>query len=115
MNLTKEAILAAKDTNIHSFEVEEWSGTILMRTMSGAARDKFEQTIAHEEDGRVDNIRALLLSLCICDEEGKLLFPSAADVEALGNKDGAVLDRLFKYAMGINGMNDGAVDDAEKN
>ncbi len=41
--------------------------------------------------------------MAICDEEGKPLF-TRSDVEKLGQKSAAVLDRLFTVAQRLSGV-----------
>ena len=42
MALSKDAILAAKDTDVHEVDVPEWGGSILLRSMTGAQRNNYE-------------------------------------------------------------------------
>jgi hypothetical protein len=105
--LTREQILAAIDMKIEAVEVPEWGGIVYVRNLTGKARDKFESTRYRMKGKEVeiihDNTRAGLLSATLCDKDGVLQF-SQADIDALGDKNGAVLDRLFDVAQRLSGM-----------
>jgi hypothetical protein len=106
--LTREAILASRDVTIERVEVQEWGGEVYVRNLSGKSRDSFEGSRVRVMPGNTvemvhDNTRARLLSMTLCDEHGALLF-SQDDIEALGEKDAAVLDRLFDVAQRLSGM-----------
>lgn len=106
--LTRDQILAATDMRIEEVDVPEWGGSVFVRNLNGRARDKFESSrYKVSQDGKVelihDNTRATLLALSLCDEVGTLLF-SIADVQALGEKNGATLDRLFEVAQRLSGL-----------
>src|SRR5262245_29422466 len=96
--LSRAEILAAQDMKIEALEVPEWGGTVYVRNMTGKARDAFERSRFKQVGDKFEvihaNTRASLLAVSICDPSGQLLF-SAQDIEALGDKNGAVLDRLF--------------------
>lgn len=115
MNLTRDSILSALDSKLEAVDVPEWGGTVYIRTMSGAERDKFEVEIL-DAKGKVtaDNIRAKLLAKCLSDEKGTRLF-SDADVEALGGKSANVLERLWVKARKLNALSKEDVDELVKN
>jgi len=50
----------------------------------------------------------------VVDENGKRLF-RYADVEALGQKSAAALDRIFDVAMSLSGMRDEEVEELIEN
>ena len=113
MALTKEQILGVNDVKIEEVEVPEWGGTVLVREMSSAARDSFDLMI-HGKDGSLENTRAKLCALTICDEDGKLLF-GVDEIEVLGQKSGRALDRVFKAVQNINRLLGDSVEEAEGN
>lgn len=117
-SLTREQILAAVDQKIEAVDVPEWNGTVYVRNLTGKARDKFDATRYKLHGKQVeiihDNTRAALLAASICDKAGKLLF-TEADIEALGEKNGAVLDRLFDVAQRLSGMRKEDIDARSKN
>jgi len=110
--LSKENILAANDLPLECIAVPEWGGDVMVRTMTGADRDAFEASLIGKE-GRMENVRARLVSLTLCDAAGARLFTDA-EVETLGNKSARALDRVFTVAQRINGIGTDAVDAAKK-
>lgn len=129
MALTKEQILSADDLPRTRVEVPEWAppGTtpedafVFVRTFSGSDREWYDNWfLSHAVDGelprgeKVSNVAAMLCSLTLCDEAGNKLF-TPADIEALGAKNGAALERCFKVALSQNRLSKKSVEDAEKN
>jgi hypothetical protein len=116
--LTKEAILAAEDLPRELVNVPEWGGEVYVRTMSGTDRDSFETSLIARSDAesgadtgsvagagstRMDNVRARLVALALCDTDGVRLFDDA-DIVALGRKSARALDRVFAVAQRLNGI-----------
>ena len=116
--LSKDDILQAQDLPIERVSVPEWSGEVLVRGLTGAERDKFEASIVIRKGDKAefnpDNMRAKLVALCVVDEQGNRLF-SDKDVEFLGKKSAAALDRVFQVAQRLSGISPGAVEDLGKN
>ena len=76
--LTREAILQAQDLPTEQVHVPEWGGDVLVRALTGAERDRFEQSIV-EQRGKstrmnLQNIRAKLVALTVVDEQGNRIF-----------------------------------------
>ncbi len=111
MPLSRDEILSASDLNVEEVDVPEWGGSVLVRTMTGAERDRMESEFLAE---RTTNVRARLAAVVLCDEAGRRLF-SDQDIALLGAKSGAALDRVFAVAMHLNGMTKRDVDELEKN
>jgi hypothetical protein len=88
--LTKEQILKADDLKTETVEVPEWGGPVNIRTLTGAERDAFEQTMVN------------------------LIFDDN-DVIELGKKSGSALDRVFAVAQKLNGFGDKDIEDLGKN
>lgn len=115
--LTRDQILAAPDLPTEDVDVPEWGGGVRVRAMDGAGRDSFDGWLGkcHKEGNTsMEGIRANLVARCLVDESGNLLF-SASDVEVLGRKSGAALDRVYAVATRLNRMRAVDVDDAAKN
>ena len=116
--LSKDDILAAKDVITDVVEVPEWGGNIRIRSMTGKMRDRYETELAKQMKGEgkgITNLRALFLSFCIVDDYGKQVFQSPGDVNALGEKNGQVLDRIFDAAAELNHIGTDGIEDAAKN
>ncbi len=105
--LTREAILQINDLPAEDVEVPEWSGVVRVRGLTAAERDQFEQSIVETrgKNTRVNlrNIRAKLVALTVVDEQGNRVF-SDSDVEALGRKSAAALNRVFEVAQRLSGL-----------
>ena len=101
--LTRDEILNAKDLNYEDVEVPEWGGTVRVRAMMAYERDELELEAleAQKKPAAVRNLRARLVARCVVDADGKRIFTDA-DVEALGKKHGAVIDRLFWVAQRLS-------------
>ena len=119
--LTKEQILAAQDVEPVPVEVPEWGGTVYVRPMSAGERDRWEGELLERGEKRkesiaasVENLRAVFLAKCLCDETGKLLF-GPEDIEALSAKSYKALDRAYEAAQSINGLSESDVKELEKN
>lgn len=119
--LTAQAIFAAEDLPKVFIPTPEWgkASGVYIRGMTGAERDAFESRVAGLQGGggvEMDytNLRASLVASCAVDADGKRIFKSS-DVDALGRKAGAVLDRLFDAARKASGIGDQDVQALAKN
>lgn len=61
------------------------------------------------------NVRASLVALAMCDENGKPLDPTEAQITALGQKAAGPMDRLFDAVLEMNLMRKADVEQVEKN
>lgn len=109
--LTAEDILGADDMPWEVVEVPEWGGSVRVRTLTGAERDRFERSIA-DAKGKVtfDNARAKLVAAAATGEDGRRLF-SDQQAEALGKKSARALDRLYVVAARLAGLSGKDMDD----
>lgn len=114
--LGKEQIINANDLDTKEVEVPEWGGVVLLKAMSGKERDSFEASLQGKEPGSInlDNARAKLASKCIVDENGKRIF-NDKEIEILGRKSAAALDRIFTEAKKMNGIGDEDIAEMVKN
>ncbi|MFP3890982.1 hypothetical protein [uncultured Ralstonia sp.] len=119
MALSKDQILGASDLPNQTVPVPEWGGDVIIRTMTGAARDAYEASMVVFKDGQrvadLTNMRAKLVAATLVDDTGRLLFTAAEEVEALAAKSASVLERLFRVAQDLNGMGAASVEQAQKN
>jgi hypothetical protein len=108
--LSREAILAAADLRSEEVAVPEWGGSVRVRMLTAAERDQFEMAITATKDApNHTDTRSLLVRLTVCDEAGVPLF-GPEDMERLGQKSAAAMDRVFSAATRINAQSDKAVD-----
>jgi len=112
MLLTKDQILAAQDLRYEVVPVPEWGGEVRVRSMSGAERDAYEQSLLKSRSAdaaaNLRNVRARLCAYSLVGEDGALLF-SEAEIEALGAKSVAALDRVFAVAARLSAMGEAEV------
>ena len=116
--LDKKAILNSDDLPREEVKVELWGGSVWVRTLNGCERDSFEESCVKSKGKNrsvnLENIRARLCVLTICNETGERLF-DARDVEALGKKSAMCLDLIFAVAQRLNGLGQNDVSDLAKN
>lgn len=123
--LKRDEILAVKDYKRVLVDVPEWGGSVYVATLTGSGRDAFEQYVMpsakEQEESKktgkkvvTKNFRAALLSRCLVDEEGTLLF-NESDIEALGQKSARAIERLVDVAQEINGLSKKDAEELEKN
>lgn len=99
MSLTIEQILAANDSGVRKVSCPEWGGDVYVRTLSADERDAFEASV--QDTGIV---RATLVAVALCSEDGTPLGPSPVQVEALGRKASGPIDRIVEATMELNTM-----------
>lgn len=108
--LSKDAIFAADDRRYEVVDVPEWGGSVRLRSLTAKERDNFEAGLQERRGGKVKdnvaNFRARLVALCAVDEDNKLLFTNRQEVELLGNKSVAALQRLFDMCNEMNGISE---------
>lgn len=112
--LSRDAILGADDRQYDEVDCPEWGGSVRVRSISGAERDRYEESLIQQRGNsrqmNMRNARAKLVALCVVDEQGNRLF-SDQDVNALGRKNAKPLDRLWDACRKLSGLSD---DDVEK-
>jgi hypothetical protein len=116
--LSADQILSADDRRYEIVPVPEWGGEVRLRSLSGAERDEYEdslvQQVGNKQVTNARNARAKLVALCAVDANGQPLF-SKAQVIKLGSKSSAALQRLFDVACRMNGFTDEDVKELEGN
>lgn len=125
MVLTKAEIEASNDVIIECLDVPEWDiksngtvtrkGEVCIRVLQGTDRDAIEREwLLHQKefgDGvPMPNTRARYVGLCLCDAKGVRLF-SDSEVDKLGKRSSAALDRIFGAAQKLNGLTDEDVEE----
>lgn len=108
--LTADQIFAADDRKYEVVPVPEWGGDVRLRTLSGKERDKFESTLQQRKGNRVkdnmENFRARLVGLCAVDATGGPLFTNTQQINLLGDRSVAALQRLFDKCNEMNGFSE---------
>lgn len=113
-SLNRDQILEADDLKREEVKVPQWGGSVLVSTMNGKARDAWEQSLVNGKGVNMENIRARLVAYTVVDENGNRIF-SDADIEALGRKSGAALERVVKVAQRLNKLSDQDLEDVKGN
>jgi hypothetical protein len=116
--LKREDILSCVDIATELVSVPEWGGDVMVKAMNGTERDAFEASMVEvrgkQQIMKMDNIRAKLVAKTVVDENGELVF-SVGDIEALGRKSSAALDRVFAVSQRLSKLTQADVDDLVKN
>ena len=111
MTLSRDAILAVKDTELVAVEIPEWQGTAYIRPMTGKERDAYDlETVGN---GKPENMRARMAVRVICDEKGERIFKDS-DAEMLGNKSATALDRVYRAMERQNKLGATEIEEAKK-
>ena len=110
----RTSILASDDLPRESMECPEWGQTLHVRTLTGAGRDEFENTVQSASKGKdgldLRGLKIKLVLLTLCDDDGELLF-DATDALVLNSKSSKVIDRIFQVAQKLNGLTADDVDE----
>lgn len=114
VRLTRDQILEAKDIETEEVECPEWGGSVLVRGLTGQERDQWEASM-QERRGKLfvpnlENIRAKLVVWSVVDEDGQRLF-NLGDVDELGKKSAAPIDRIYDAAAKLSGISDEDVEE----
>lgn len=116
--LNRDAILGAPDIRTEEVRVPEWGGSVLVRGLTGAERDRFEDSIVEMRGQKrifhMEHIRARLVALSVVDEQGNRIF-TEADIPALSKKSALALQRVFEVAQRLSGLSDVDLSELTKN
>lgn len=121
--MTRDEILEADDLNVEDVPVPEWSKKnpdkkVRVRGLTGTDRDAFETSllVGAGKNQKIStlNIRAKLAALSIVDSNNEPLF-NLNDIERLGKKSAAALDRVFAVAQRLSKITDDDVEELAKN
>jgi len=126
--LTKQEIMNARDILTEDVPTPEWApeGTppeeaatcgVRVRGMTGRERDAFEASLVVGEGKKskrdLSNLRARLVGVCLVDDGGRRVFTDT-EIQFLGAKSAAALDRVFSVAQRLSGLSAADVEDLEK-
>ena len=122
--LTAEQIAQADDLPRETVDVPEWGGEVILRSLTSAERDTYEQSlISMMRSGQgmaitpdLSNAKAKLVAVCLESAEGERMFPDAEKgAEILGKRNAKAVSRLFEVAQRLSGMTDADLEELEKN
>ncbi|MFA5160919.1 MAG: hypothetical protein WC421_01625 [Elusimicrobiales bacterium] len=112
MLLNKDQIKTVPDIETLDVEVPEWGGTVRLKSLTGAERDRFEAGVVQGQGKsatvNMQNLRAKLVAQSVIGEDGKPLF-TEADANWLGEKSAKALNRLFNAAQQLSGLSESDV------
>ena len=116
--LTRQQILDADDLKTEEVNVPEWGGVVVVKAMTGTERDAFEASTLDKrnpEKRTFENIRAKLVSRTVIDPDTKTRLFTVADIEVLGKKSAAALDRIYTVSSKLSKVSDEDVEELLKN
>jgi hypothetical protein len=100
MNI-RDQIKAAEDRPEEIIQIPEWDITLRVRGMSA-----LDAAALAADDGS-DLYAQRLLCRCVCDDDGKMIYPTAADAAELMAKSLPIVRRLLGAANRVNGLDSG--------
>lgn len=116
--LSASDIFKVEDLITEEVEVPEWDGMVLVRALTGKERDEYEASLVERKGDQIifkkENVRARLVAKCVVDEDGERLFKDS-QIEALGKKNAAPLDRIYDVCTRLSGIGPSSMADFEKN
>lgn len=106
--LTAEQILEVDDRPTEPVDVPEWKGKVLVRGMDGHGRDEYFAAMAVQRGKKVvqdvNNASAKLCARCIVDPGTLEPAFTQQQVDALGRKSAAALERVGQVAARLSGL-----------
>lgn len=124
--LTAKQIKSAQDITTEKVMTPEWRSIgmaveeafVFVRAWTSGERDNFEASLvqAKKKGAKVnlENMRAKAVAQGTVDENGGRLFKES-DIEWLGTKSAAPIDRIFSVIQRLSGMSDQDVEEIAKN
>ena len=122
----RQTIHEAKDYEKEEVKVPEWGVTVYIRSMTARHADDMQirylrmrsDDSFHEgkikEPEVLRDLKVIMVSYCLADEYGALLFDDDEGREILRGKSSAVIDHLYEIAAMLNKMTDEAIDTEKK-
>ena len=109
----RELILAVEDLPSEDVVVPEWDTIVRVRALTAAEGEAFGNEVTGKKvKGSI--MARLLVRVCQDPETGERLFEDS-DVDALGDKSSAAVQRLFAVAQRLSALGDGAAAELEGN
>jgi hypothetical protein len=105
--LSHDQILTVNDIAIEILPVPEWGGEVYVKTISAAERGMIEARMiemgsnGQPKNIKIENLTTFIAFLSICDETGKRIFTDIKDIEQLGKKSAAAIDRVAEKAQSL--------------
>lgn len=107
MSSLRDLILSADDAKSVTVDVPEWGCSLQVRSLNNKERIDWEVACSKKRKGKVTmdpyRLKSLLVVMTCYDDGGHKVFTDD-DVEALGSKNAAVVERLFEAAAQLCGV-----------
>lgn len=124
MSNLRERILRKNDRRSGTMEIPEWGVNIEVRGMSAKMRNRYIETVIGaglDQEQDANKVGAVMLPLLpefvlegVYDPEtGEKVF-QPGDLDALLDKDGAVIERIAQKVIELSALGEKAVDEAGK-
>lgn len=114
MGLTMEQIGQAP-LPVTKVTTPEWGGDghCFVRTLAGCEMQALQALLKGKDEGRSS---AAAVAFCLCDENGVRLCDDGTEaIDAVGRGPMAPMMRCMNAILELNGLSEGAVEDAVKN
>lgn len=122
MSNLHDQIVAADDLSYEDETIPEWGDAkVRIRGLSGHDRDAYEakavavKNMGQDVELRLADFRSRLVIKCLFDPETDEQVFADNEVTVLAAKSGVVIQRLFKIAQRLSGMDTDALSRAEGN
>ena len=108
--LSRDAILSKDDIKIVKVAAPLWGGFVYVKSLTGTERATLDDF--YTTDDKL--FQAGLLTLSVCDKDGKRLFKDN-DVVAISEKSAAAIDQVFWSTHKLNKIGAREVEEIAKN
>lgn len=118
MNINlRDKILNANDEQSELVTVEQWGVELLIKSMTGKARAGLMNRCLNQKTGVMDmeKLYGLLVIQTSYDPATGAKVFEETDLEALNDKNGAVMEKIAKVASKLSGLDEGSLDEKVKN
>ena len=122
----RETIIQAQDFDKEEVKIDAWGVTVYIRTMTARHADDIQvHYLRFRNQGQVSegkitdpevirDLKVRMVSYCLADENGNLLFDDDDGREILREKSSSVIDRLYEVANSLNKMDAEAIEGEKK-
>ena len=108
------SVLDLRDLQDELVDVPEWGYRLRVRSLTGTERDAFEISLLESRgksrEVNLRNMRAKLVAASVRKVDDSRVFTDG-QVEALGKKNAAALQRVFRVAQRLSGLAEDEVDE----
>jgi hypothetical protein len=124
--LSREQFLSRKPRTVEKVELPELNDHVFVRSLSASERDAWEDANLVRERGkgkhrneiafdvRVQNSKAHLVCISMCDEAGYRILQDT-DVDAIAEQSSSIVNRIADVCMRISAISQADLEDNVKN